>query len=92
MGWQMFRKTNFPPYPVKKTNVGKVSAEILMKDGTVYRAHEIGFAIDSMVKMADTSLFFDRRERKGFLMVKRGMWVPVSDVCSINITLEDHLV
>lgn len=88
----MFRKTNYPPYPVKKTNVGKVSAEILMKDGSTYQAHEIGFAIDGMVKMADTSLFFDRRERRGFLMVKRGIWVPSSDIHSINITLEDHMV
>lgn len=75
-----------------KVNVGKVFAEIVLKNGNKFEAAEIGYIVGEYYREADMDLFFSRRERNGFINVDSGIWIPREEIQAINITILDHEV
>jgi hypothetical protein len=87
------RKSNKVIQQRQSINVGKIEAEIVLKDGKVFKVAEYGhYFWDGVYRPADSNLFFERREKAGYIMIEHNHWIPRENVEAIHLVWLDHLI
>jgi len=77
---------------VKGTNVGKISAKVVLKNGKTFNVVETGYSRGDFYVKIDIDMFFARREIKGYFKVDKDTWVPRETIEAINVTYLDYEV